>query len=62
MTKDTILEDESRQNAHNTFEEMFRLGIIQLSMKTIPYLLTRCILVIMIHFLPLYHLWLAQIC
>ena len=28
MTKDTILEDESRQNAHNTFEEMFRLGII----------------------------------
>lgn len=28
MTKDTILEDESCQNAHNTFEEMFRLGII----------------------------------
>ena len=28
LTKDTILEDESRQNAHNTFEEMFRLGII----------------------------------
>ena len=28
MTKYTSLEDESRQNAHNTFEEMFRLGII----------------------------------
>lgn len=28
MTKDTILEDESRQNAHNTFEEIVRLGII----------------------------------
>lgn len=28
MTKDTILEEESCQNAQNTFEEMFRLGII----------------------------------
>lgn len=28
MTKDTMLEEESCQNAQNTFEEMFRLGII----------------------------------
>ena len=61
MTKDTILEDESRQNAHNTFEEMF-LVLFRLLMKMIPYLLMRCILVIMIHFLRLYLLWLAQTC
>ena len=28
ITKNTILNDHSRQNTHNTFEELFRMGII----------------------------------
>ena len=37
----TMLDNVSRKNAQNTFEELFELGVIRSSMKMIQYLLMR---------------------
>lgn len=61
MTKSTMIEDDARYNAQNTFDELLALGRFRLSMKMIQFLLMRCNLVTMTDFPPLWLHWSMQI-